>query len=181
MEKTINIQHHADINAKGDFNSRHCKPVICLETGDVYTSVTDAAKAAGCCSTEMSTHLTGKRRSIKGKHFCYMSNAMESLNAIVTRLRETSSMEDDARKWRVYQAEQEAIRKAEEKRLEDERKAKEKYEADVTKAKAKVARCTTICERLEAQLKEAEKRKMEAEIALEALGDNNCEREVEVA
>ena len=182
MEKTINIQHHADINAKGDFNSRHCKPVICLETGDVYTSVTDAAKAIGCYSPDMSAHLTGRKRSIKGKHFCYMSNAMESLNAIVTRLRETSSMEDDARKWREYQAEQEAIRKAEEKRIDDERKAKEQHEAAINKAKEKLERCTRVCERLESDLLRAEQRRMETEKELKnLLGEDNNEKEDDVA
>lgn len=178
MEKTVNIQNYANINAKGEVNSRHCKPVICLETGDVFTSVADAAKAIGCYGPDMSSHLTGKKRAIKGKHFCYLSRATESLDMIVTRLRETSSMEEDARKWRAYQAEQEAIRKAEEKRIADERKAKEEYEAAVEKAKAKVERRKVMCERLQAQMTSAEKRLMEAEMELEALiGDENCEED----
>lgn len=169
MEKTINIQNKANINAEGELNSRHCKPIICLETGEVYTSVTDAAKAIGCGANNLSTHLTGKRQHIKGKHFCYLSRATESLDAIVTRLRETSSMEEDARKWRAYQAEQEAIRKAEEKRIEDERKAKEQYEEAVTKAKNKVERRHKMCSRLEQQYKKAMTRAMEAEKEYEAL------------
>jgi chromosome segregation ATPase len=178
MEKTINIQDKANIAAEGKLNSRHCKPIICLETGEVFTSVTDAAESIGCSANNLSTHLTGKRRHIKGKHFCYLSRATESLDVIVSRLRETSSMEEDARKWRAYQAEQEAIRKAEEDRIEAERKAKEKYEADVAKARNKVARRQTICERLKAQLAEAEKRLVDAKIELEALEDNEKEAEV---
>ena len=169
MEKTINIHNYADINAKGELNSVHCKPVICIETGEVFTSVTDAAKAIGCYCPDMSNHLNGRNRSIKGKHFCYLSKATESLNAIVTRLRETSTMEEDAMKWRAYQAEQEAIRKAEEKRIEDERKAKEKYEADVAKAKEKIERRRKVCGRLEQQWNEAMARCMEAEIEYEQL------------
>ena len=182
MEKTINIQNYANISAKGEMNSRHCKPIICLETGDVYTSVTDAAEAIGCSSNNLSSHLTGKRRHIKGKHFCYLSRATESLDAIVTRLRETSSMEEDAKKWRAYQAEQDAIRKAEEKRINDERKAKEEYEAAVEKAKAKIERRSRICSRLEQQYHEATNRLMEAEKEYETLtgktyGDENCEED----
>ena len=181
MEKTINIHNNANIQATGEINSKHCKPVICIETGEVFTSVTDAAKAIECYAPDLSSHLTGKKRSIKGKHFCYLTRATESLDAIVTRLRETSSMEEDARKWREYQAEQERKRKEEEARIEAERKAKEEYEAAVVKAKDKVARRKTICERMEAKLTEAEKRLMEAEAELAMLVDVNNENEEEVA
>ena len=108
MKNTINIQHESNIKAEGKLNSRHCKPVICIETGEVFTSVTDAAASAGCVANNMSTHLTGKLRHIKGKHYCYLSRVNESLDAIVTRLRETAAVEEDAKKWKAYQAEQEA-------------------------------------------------------------------------
>lgn len=160
--KNITIQNEATINAEGKRNSKNCKPVICIETGEVFTSATDAAEKVGVHYSMMSSVCLGKVRTCKGMHFCYMNAALENLDAVMNRLRETSAMEDDARKWRAYQAEQEAIRKA-----------KEKYEADVQKAKDKVARRTEICERLASELARAEQRKMEAEIELEALLDNN--------
>lgn len=170
MEKTINIQDKANIQAEGKLNSRHCKPIICLETGEVFTSVTDAAEKTRCSAPNLSSHLTGKGcRTIKGKHFCYLSRATENLDVIVTRLREASSMESDAQKWRAYQAEQEAIRKAEQKRIDDERKAKEQYEAAVIKAKNKIERCHKICSRLERQWQDAMTRTTEAEKEYEEL------------
>lgn len=186
MEKTINIQNKADINAEGKLNSRHCKPVICLETGEVFTSVADAAAKAGMPAHNLSSHLTGKRRTFAGKHYCYLSRTTESLNAIVTRLRETSSMEADALKWRAYQAEQEAIRKAEEKRIADERKAKEKHEADVKKAINKIQRRCKMLERAKQQVNDIANRIMEAEKEYEALtgkpySAENYEEEEEVA
>jgi cobalamin biosynthesis protein CbiD len=159
MEKTINIQDKANIQAEGKLNSRHCKPIICLETGEVFTSVTDAAEKFKCSAQNLSSHLTGKRsKTIKGKHFCYLSRATENLDTIVTRLREASSDAEDARKWRAYQAEQEAIRKA-----------KEDHEAAVEKAKNKIEYRQKIYSRLEQRLKEAAIRVVEAEKEYEDL------------
>ena len=188
MEKTttINIQNEANIKAKGT-RTNHCtKPIICVETGEVFTSVTDAAEFAGVSLHNMSMHLTGKARQCKGKHYCYLSRSIESLDVVMHRLRETSAMEDDARKWREYQAEQEAIRKAEEKRIEEERKAKEEYEANVQKAADKIERRHKMCERLKQQLDEAYRRATEAEKEYEALtgetyAENNYGKEEEVA
>ena len=158
MEKTVNIQNHADICAEGKLNSRHCKPVICIETGEVFTSVADAANAIGCHAPDLSSHLTGKKRSIKGRHFCYLSRATESLDAIVSRLREASTMEEDARKWRAQEAEKEAARVEEEKRL-----------AKIAKAKEKIEHRKRICKQLESRLLAAEKNLMDAERELEDL------------
>lgn len=137
--KTIIINEKATIKANGNLSTGNCKPVICIDTGDVYTSATDAAEAVGCTVTTMSLHLTGKTRSVRGKHFCYLAKANESLDTIVTRLRETSEMEAKARMWDAMMAEQEAARKAEEKRIEAERKAEEMRQAAIAKLQAKEA------------------------------------------
>ena len=176
--KTINIQNEANINAEGKFNSGHCKPIICIETGEVFTSVWDAAAAAGLHATNLSSHLTGHKRSFGGKHYCYLSRVNESLDAIVTRLRETSAIEEDAKRWQAYQAEQEVIRQEEERirreeeeRIAAERKAREELMAKIEKATAKVARRTVIRDNKAAEARMAEERLMEAERELEVLQD----------
>ena len=170
-KNTINIQNEANINAQGQYNSKHCKPVICIETGEVFTSVSDAATAAGLQAQNLSRHLTGNKRTFGGKHYCYLSRVNESLDSIVTRLRETSAIEEDAKRWQAYQAEQEAIRKEEEERLEAERKAREELLANIEKAAAKVARRAVIRDNKAAELRMAEERLMEAERELEVLQD----------
>lgn len=178
MKKTINIQNEANIQARGKHIHHHSKPIICIETGEVFASITDAAEIIGCHHSNISAHLCGKSRHVHGKHYCYMSRSVESLDAIVTRLRETAAMEDDAKKWREYQAEQEAIRQEEERirreeeeRLEAERKAREELLAKIEKATAKVARRTVIRDNKAAEVRMAEERLMEAERELEELQD----------
>lgn len=158
MENNIIIQNKATIKANGELNSRKCKRVICIDTGEVFTSAKDAAKKAGVHFSTMSAVCLGKLKTAGGKRYCYLSDAMENLDAIVCRLRETSSVEEDARKWRAYQAQQEAARKE-----------KERRQAEVSKVEEQLARQNAICERLQAQLTRAEQRRVETENRLNEL------------
>lgn len=158
--KTINMQHEANIKAEGKLNSKKCKPIVCIDNGKVFSSVTDAAEYACVAVPSMIACLQGKTRKTGGKHFCYLSRVTESLDAICTRLRETAAVEEDAKKWKAYEAEQEA-----------KRIAKEKHDTAVAKAKEKVESRRAICARIEAQLTEAEKNLVEAERELKTLED----------
>ena len=158
MKKTINMQHEANIQAEGKLSGRSCKPVICLETGEVFSSMTDAAESIGASIQHMSNHLTGRHRSIHGKHYCYVSRVTESLDTILTRLRETAAIEEDAKKWKAYEAEQEAKRIAEQKRQDA-----------IAKAKERVARAQGIHDTLAAKYREALNILAQAQRELEAL------------
>lgn len=158
MKKTINMQHEANIQAEGKLNSKHCKPIVCIETGEVFSSITDAAECAKVTTTMMSGHLVGRYRSVRGNHYCYLSRVNESLNTILTRLRETSAIEEDAKKWKAYEAEQEAKRIAEQKRQDA-----------IAKAKEKVARAQGIHDILAAKYRETLNILAQAQRELEAL------------
>lgn len=176
MKKTtINIQNEANIKAEGKLNCHRCKPVICIDTGEVFTSCADAAEHAGVHISTISACCIGKIRTANGKRYCYLSRVTESLDSIVTRLRETAAVEEAAKKWMAYEAEQEAIRAAEAKRIEEARKAEEKRQAEIAKADAKVERCQTIRDRIAAQLAEAERNLMTAQMEREALDDEEEE------
>lgn len=47
------------------------KPVECIETGQVYRSVSEAAKAVYTSSTNLSSCLTGHQRTAAGYHWRY--------------------------------------------------------------------------------------------------------------
>jgi hypothetical protein len=165
--KTINIQNEANIKAKGEHGQKNAKAVICIETGEVYVSAMDAAEKVGVHLTTMSSVCLGKIRTCKGKHYCYLSRVAENLDSIVTRLRETAAVENDAKKWQAYQAEQEAVRKAEEER-----------QAAIAKAKEKIAKLDEKCSEYESKWHATMTARTEAERELEALLGEDADEEV---
>ena len=161
--KKINIQNEANINGNGIHTSKNCKSVICIDTGEVFTSAIDAAESIGVHFSAISAVCRGKIRTLKGKRYCYLSQAPENLDSIVTRLREASAIESDAKKWQAYQAEQEAIRKEE-----------ERHQQAIAKAEAKVAQLQDACNKYEQKWRDTMDALNAAEMELEALrGDDN--------
>lgn len=176
----ITLTNKATYEAIGELCSGNCEPVA-NDEGYVFSSIVDAARYAGVSPQNMWNHLNSpSSKTCKGHVYFYVRKRDESFGRIMKRLSEVNADaerrkadEEDARKWREYQAEQEAKRIAEEKRLEAERKAKEKYKSDVAKAVAKVERRKEIHKRLQDKTEVAERRVIEAEMELEALLDQN--------
>ena len=159
--KEITITNKATIKGNGIHNGSAAKPVICIDTGEVYVSCIDAAKANGVTQNTMSQHCLGNIKRVKGKHFCYLSQVNCHLDEITEQIRKLSKMEMKAKQWEAYQAEQEEIRKAEEKR-----------NAAIAKAEAKVARCEEISKRKHAEADRADKLLNEAKVELDILKGN---------
>lgn len=171
-KQKINIHHEANINAIGKYNSGHCKPIVCLETGAIYSSIKDAAREENVCYSFLVGHLNGKFKSVKGKHYRYLSDVLDDPDIMFTNQRkyyaQVMADADDARKWREYQAQKAAEEEAERKRLEAERIAKEKHDAAVAKAEAKVKSLTDKCAETDAKL---QKLTEELLIAMQELDD----------
>lgn len=170
---TLNIHNETNINAKGNHVNGPCKPVLCIDTGEVFTSMTDAAEQYGTTIYSISNAVRGAQKTASGKRFCYLCRANENIEALTNRINELNADAEDARRWREYQAEQEAIRRAEEERVraeeeriraEEERvrkeqerieKARRDHAAKVTKLSDKLERRNRIVEKLEAELAQA--------------------------
>lgn len=164
---TINVNNPAVINeALGNCTSKLRKPVICIETGEVFASCKDAAEAMEVHWTHMSSCCLGKVRTVKGKHFCYVSKTSENLDVLTQFIRTQNArmaeLEADAAVGRAIREEQEAKQKAEEARLktiEDARTALEK-------ANNTLARRQRMMERKEDEYMHAISRYTEAEKAV---------------
>lgn len=183
---TLNIHNETNINAKGTHANGTNKPVICIETGEIFASITDAAKHCETTIWSISNVVRGKQKTAAGKRFCYLSKATENLDILTSQISKLNADAEDARKWREYQAEQEAIRKAEEERIraEQERlaaieRARQEREERKRKLEEKMARRQRIIERLSAELQRAMERYDEAANEYNALCEED--REVNVA
>jgi hypothetical protein len=78
----INIQNCSNVTVNGTHNHKNCKPVYCIDTGEMYASALDAAKANGVAQGPMSNCLTGRSKTCNGKRFCYISKMAEHLEEI---------------------------------------------------------------------------------------------------
>ena len=144
---TINIQKCSNVTVVGHHNHKNCKPVYCIDTGEIYASALDAANANGVTHPPMSNNLTGKTKTCNGKRFCYVSKMMEHLEEI------TEANRIRAAKVAAYDADAER------------RNALAKAEEDVKKWETKVIE-------LRRQLEEAENNMLDANSEFHRLKNN---------
>lgn len=138
---TITVQSESKVKATGEHFNGNAKPVFCITTGEVFASVTDAAKAVGSSQNNLSAHLAGITSHCKGKHFCFISKVTEHLDEIASEFRIRS------KKVAAYDkiiAEQEAVKKANEEFA--------KHKANVEKLRAQLEKETASMQEAEAQL-----------------------------
>ena len=114
------------MNAEGKRTNANCKPVICIDTGEVYTSVADCAEKNNVTQGAISLVCLGKSKYSKGKRYCFVSDMPEYYEEIAQHIREMYPA------YMVYQAQQ-----REEARIAEERKQEEKRLAEEEKRIAK--------------------------------------------
>lgn len=157
----LTLHNHTTVSAEGSRNNGNCKAVICLDTGEVFSSMTDAAEKHGIKMCNISNVIRGKTRTAGGKRYCLLSKVTEHLPEMASAIQEVNSLRAKAAAYDAWQVEQAKAREA-----------KEKHDAAVNKAQDKVNKRKAICERIEAELLRATARLMEAENQLNALKGN---------
>ena len=149
----------------------NCKAVRDITNDIKYNSVMEAAKANGVKNSTMSVAIN-RGYVCNGNQFMFEKDLHESTDKLCeqlakanarvaiaeNKLSEMDEIRAKAKEYDKLMAEQEAIRKAE-----------EKHQLAVAKAEQKVAQRTEICKQIEAKLQRAVARLMEAEKELNAL------------
>lgn len=169
INMTINLNNASTINnAIGNHGHWSCKPVLNLDTGEVYASATDAAEVLGVCYESVSKCCRGIYKTAGGHRLSYAKHASENIDELTAALREMcekmAQLEVDAAVGRAIREEQEAKQKAEEER----KNAIEQAEMRVCKANERIERRARIIERKQEELRLALSRLAEAKNELTA-------------
>ena len=96
---TINIHNKSVANANGTHTRGNCKPIFCITTGEIYTSVTDAAEKTGVTISAISSVITGKTKVCNGKRFCYVAKMTEYIEEISDSINQKVSVYNEYTNW----------------------------------------------------------------------------------
>lgn len=121
---TLKIQNAAYVNeANGIKRHRNAKPIMCVETGEIYASLTDAALAIGVSISYISNSIP-KGWRVKGNRYIYLSQINEHIGSIGTRInvvnKNCADLEFKANKVPALEQRNQEL-EAEAKRLRDEK------------------------------------------------------------
>ena len=158
----ITIQNGSEMQAIGQKRSKNAVPVLCITTGEIFTSVTDAAKHLGVNTGDISHMLNGRQKTCKGMQFCRVSEVTEHLNEITAHMKAETKVSETKTASKV------AAPKVHRKTLAERfNEARQRHK--INKANKKLERCKNIVARIEEKLKHAMDRALDAHTAVNAL------------
>ena len=114
---TITTQSKGEIKANGHRTHGCCKPIMCIDTGMVYASITDAAEILHITPSNISEVISGRSKTAKGKRFCLLKDVMSRLDEITesihAREAKANAYEEIERQKNALQNAEESVRKYE--------------------------------------------------------------------
>lgn len=143
----MTIIKKTELHIEGNHTNGNCKPVFCITTGEIYSSVTDAAEKNGVTISAISCAVLGKTKNCNGKQFCLVTELEEHLNEISKSI---TTNRKKAISYDTMMAEKERISKANE----------------------RLARHREACEKLRQQMEAEMKALADAEAEVKSLGVN---------
>ena len=93
---TLQVSKDAKAIAIGE-DRKNAKPVLCIDTGLIYASLTDAAEDIGVSVTALSSCLRGKTNSCKGMSWCFVKESANHIEDITGRIRQANAEAEDAK------------------------------------------------------------------------------------
>lgn len=93
---TLQVSKDAKAIAIGE-DRKNAKPVLCIDTGLIYASLTDAAEDVGVTVTALSSCLRGKTNSCKGMAWCFVKESANHIEDITGRIRQANAEVEDAK------------------------------------------------------------------------------------
>lgn len=93
---TLQVSKDAKAIAIGE-DRKNAKPVLCIDTGLIYASLTDAAEDVGVTVTALSSCLRGKTNSCKGMSWCFVKESANHIDDITGRIRQANAEAEDAK------------------------------------------------------------------------------------
>lgn len=138
---TIKLQNASNVtNVKGIHTTYNNKPVLCITTGEVFASVSDAAHSVGSSVGTMSCALH-HNGTFKGKRWCYLANSIEHLDELTANIRST---EEKLADYEAMKAKRENIKKA--------KAAVKQHQANVAELRRKLDEEIALMESAQAEL-----------------------------
>lgn len=93
-KREITIQKPAKMVAKGKRCNGNTNAVLCISTGQVFTSCTDAAEQVGTAQANMSRACRITGATTKGKKFCYVKDINEHLDEVAESIRKANMYDE---------------------------------------------------------------------------------------
>lgn len=93
---TLQVSKDAKAIAIGE-DRKNAKPVLCIDTGLIYASLTDAAEDVGVTVTALSSCLRGKTNSCKRMSWCFVKESANHIDDITGRIRQANAEAEDAK------------------------------------------------------------------------------------
>lgn len=149
---TITVSVETTTTVKGNRVSKNSHPVMCIETGEIYASGADAAEDLGVTQGAVSQQIIGYTPTVKGRHFCKVSDAKENIGAISASIKTANA------KAETYKAETETIRVAATEAIE----AAKAETANVTAKYNSIAEKLSAIATIDKEIAELEQRLAEA-------------------
>ena len=87
----ITVSNSTTVTASGTRRGGNCHPIICIDTGAIYTSSLDAAEILGIEQANLSRVVSGHGNRVKGLRFCKVSEASERIGVIAKVISEKNA------------------------------------------------------------------------------------------